>query len=74
MQRVLDEPGTADFCTIEPVTAAEAREYTGTEQVTREHVEAIHGLASQRWFGRCVILHTADGEPQEIYFWGFSGD
>lgn len=42
--------------------------------LTRDHVDAIDRLAERRWFGRCAILHDAQGQPAEIYFWGYSGD
>ncbi|WP_405095118.1 hypothetical protein [Micromonospora sp. NBC_01412] len=42
----------------------------GYEVLTREHVVAIGGLAEQRWFGRCAVLHDVTGRPDEIYFWG----
>lgn len=66
-----DEPG---YCTVQPVTPAEALRHTGTELLGREHLKAIEDLAEKRWFGRCAVLHKADGTPEEICFWGFSGD
>ncbi len=36
--------------------------------------ELMEPLAGQRWVGRCAVLHDAHGRPQEILFWGFSGD
>lgn len=72
--RVLDEGERPEFGTVEPVSAAEALHHAGTERLTREHLAAIEGLAEQRWFGRCAVLHDAEGRPEEIYFWGFSGD
>ncbi|CCH19304.1 hypothetical protein [Micromonospora lupini] len=72
--RVLDEGERPDFGTVQPVNAAEALRHAGTERLTREHVDAIEGLAERNWFGRCAVLHDAQGKPEEIYFWGFSGD
>ncbi|MEV4123286.1 hypothetical protein [Micromonospora sp. NPDC049645] len=63
-----------DYGTVEPVSAAEALRHAGTERLTREHLDAIEGLAARRWFGRCAVLHDGQGTPSEIYFWGFSGD
>ncbi|MBF9130173.1 hypothetical protein I0C86_14585 [Plantactinospora sp. S1510] len=74
MYRVLGDGEKPDHGTVEPVTKAEALQYTGTELPTREHVVAMGDLVRDRWFGRCVVLHDAAGQPQEIYFWGFSGD
>ncbi|MGC5290515.1 hypothetical protein [Micromonospora sp. DT231] len=56
------------------MSAAEALREAGTERLTREHLDAIRGLASQAWFGRCAVLHDERGKPEEIYFWGYSGD
>ncbi|MEU8288934.1 hypothetical protein AB0C01_31805 [Micromonospora sp. NPDC048905] len=72
--RVLAEREKPDFGTVEPVSAAEALREAGTERLTREHLDAIKGLASQAWFGRCAVLHDEQGKPEEIYFWGYSGD
>ncbi|WIM96975.1 hypothetical protein ACTOB_000457 [Actinoplanes oblitus] len=66
-----EKPG---FGTVEPVTEAEALATAGVAKLTRAHVAAIDDLASQRWFGRCAVLHDDAGSPSEIYFWGFSGD
>ncbi|MEU4777941.1 hypothetical protein [Micromonospora sp. NPDC023633] len=71
---VVSDGEEPDYGTVQPVTAAEALRCAGTEILTRAHVEAIDGLAERRAFGRCAILHDAAGRPEEIYFWGFSGD
>ncbi|MEV5383087.1 hypothetical protein [Streptomyces sp. NPDC052721] len=71
VQREGEEP---EVCAVQPVTAEEARRATGTERLTREHVPAIQELARERGYGRCAVLHDARGTPQEIYFWGWSGD
>jgi hypothetical protein len=74
MSHVLVGREKPDFGTVQPVTEAEAVERVGVAKLTRAHVGALKPLAEQRWFGRCAVLHDADGEPAEIYFWGFSGD
>jgi hypothetical protein len=74
MYRVVTDGGTPDFCSVQPVSAAEAVELTGTGTLTRDHITAIADLASRRWYGRCAVLHDPAGTPTEIYFWGFSGD
>lgn len=74
MGHVLAEGEKPDYCTVEPVTPAEALESAGTQILTREHVKAIDGLVKGRWFGRCAVLHDERGQPAEIYFWGYSGD
>jgi hypothetical protein len=74
MSRVVTDGEEPDFGTVQPVTEAEALDRVGVATLTREHVEALGPLAEQRWFGRCAVLHDAAGKPNEIYFWGFSGD
>ena len=71
---VVDDGEQPDFGTVEPVTEAEALDVIGVAKPTRAHVAALEKLADQRWFGRCAVLHDAAGEPEEIWFWGFSGD
>jgi hypothetical protein len=74
MSNVVTDNETPDYGTVQPVTEAEAIERLGVAKLTRAHVDALQSLATQRWFGRCAVLHDAAGEPNEIYFWGFSGD
>ncbi|MBB4960922.1 hypothetical protein [Micromonospora polyrhachis] len=74
MFHVVAEGEEPDYGTVQPVTAEEAQRCAGTEVLTREHVKAIDGLAERRWFGRCAVLHDITGQPEEIYFWGWSGD
>ncbi len=74
MWHVLAEDEEPDFGTVQPVSAAEALEYAGTARLTREHIDALDRIPLQRWFGRCAVLHDAQSQPSEIYFWGFSGD
>jgi hypothetical protein len=51
---VLADGEEPDFGTVQVVTGAEALRHAGTERLTRDHVRAIHDLASKRWFGRCA--------------------
>jgi hypothetical protein len=74
MYRVILPDETPDFGRVSPVTTEEAVRRTGTDRLTRAHVGALEELASQRWFGRCAVLRADNGEPEEIYFWGYSGD
>ncbi|MFI6289622.1 hypothetical protein ACIBCM_33640 [Streptomyces sp. NPDC051018] len=74
VHKVLRPGEDPDYGTVEPVQSAEAHRMVGTDRLTREHVQAIQPLASRSWFGRCAILHDANDHPEEIYFWGFSGD
>lgn len=71
MLRPGEEP---EHCTVELVTAEEARKMTGTDRPTREHLDALDDLVRGRWMGRCVVLHDAEGDPAELHFWGYSGD
>ncbi|MEU3184821.1 hypothetical protein ABZ707_11535 [Streptomyces sp. NPDC006923] len=63
------EPGT-----LKPVTADEAFRYLGTRALTRRHVPEFEVFPSERWQGRCAVLHDERGRPEEICFWGASGD
>jgi hypothetical protein len=54
----------------------------GTEKPTREDWENARGghlgwtideVVLERWTGRCVVLFK-DDEPDEVAFWGISGD
>ncbi|GID96593.1 hypothetical protein ACFQFC_18300 [Amorphoplanes digitatis] len=74
MQRVVTELKDADYGTVRTVGEAEALERLGVAKLTRAHVEALGPLAEERWFGRCAVLHSTAGIPEEIYFWGYSGD
>ncbi|MGC4772600.1 hypothetical protein ACLQ25_26965, partial [Micromonospora sp. DT44] len=74
MSRILADGEEPGYGTIRPVVEAGAFEYLGARKLTRSHVEALEPLADRSWFGRCAVLHDADGNPSEIYFWGSSGD
>lgn len=74
MWRIVRPGEDPDHGTVQPVQPAEAHRVAGTDRLTRAHVPDIEPLADRRWFGRCAVLHDAHGRPEEIYFWGFSGD
>lgn len=74
MDRMLRPGEEPDYGTVQPLQPAEAHRATGTDRLTRAHVRAIEPLADKRWFGRCAVLHDDRGRPEEVYFWGFSGD
>jgi hypothetical protein len=74
MTRVLADGEKPEPGTVEPVTEAEALDRVGAARLTRAHVEALQDLIKGRWYGRCAVLHDSDGNPTEIYFWGYSGD
>lgn len=71
---VLGPDDTPDYNTVEPVTGEEALELLGTEKLTRAHVPDFDVFPRSRWVGRCAVLHDDEGKPQEIRFWGHSGD
>ncbi|WP_369030142.1 hypothetical protein [Streptomyces adonidis] len=71
---VLGPDDTPDYNTVELVTAEEALELLGTEKLTRAHVPDFDVFPRSRWVGRCAVLHDNEGKPQEIRFWGHSGD
>ncbi|MFJ9055780.1 hypothetical protein [Streptomyces sp. NPDC102409] len=72
--QVLGPDDTPDCNTVEPVSAEEARELLGTDKLTRAHVKDFDVFPRSRWVGRCAVLHDEQGQPQEICFWGHSGD
>ncbi|MFF1845983.1 hypothetical protein ACFVW5_13850 [Streptomyces sp. NPDC058232] len=72
--QVLGPDDTPDYNAVEPVLAEEARELLGTDTLTRAHVKHFDVFPRSRWVGRCAVLHDEQGQPQEIYFWGHSGD
>lgn len=74
MERVTDPGEDAEPRTVEPVSTKDLEELTGRDLLTRADVHMIAGLADERWFGRCIVLHDEQGDPSEIYFWGWSGD
>jgi hypothetical protein len=74
ISRVLGPDDTPDYGTVKPVTAEEARELLGTDKLARSHVKDFDVFPRSRWIGRCAVLHDNQGKPQEIYFWGHSGD
>jgi hypothetical protein len=67
---------------IRPLTSAELDQVFGTQQPSAADFDRVHvngpsgplgDLAGQRWTGRCMVIYK-DGIPDEMYFWGFSGD
>lgn len=63
---------------IRPLTADQMQQWFGTDTPTRADYERasknIEFRADPpRWTGRCVVLYR-NGQPDEIAFWGSSGD
>ncbi len=73
---VADEPGTDNFGMATPLSTDELMEFFGTEQPTHEmiveHEDELMDFRS-RWEATYVIVYK-DGQPDEIFFTGFSGD
>lgn len=63
-----------EFGTVRLVSAAEAQQAFGVNKLTRAHLARLDAFDGERWMGRCAILHDGQGAPQEICFWGHSGD
>ena len=61
--------------TVIPLSDAELERAVGTTRPTAAHREPLEAQADRaRWTGRCTILYGADGQPENWYFWGHSGD
>ena len=67
---------------IRPLSPAELARVFGTEQpsaadfdrvVEPETSSVLDDLTGPRWTGRSLVIYR-DGTPDEVYFWGFSGD
>lgn len=72
--RIIGPGEEPDYSTMKQVTEEEALRVLGARKLTRAHVPRFEEFDHWRWYGRCAVLHDDRGEPQEIYFWGFSGD
>jgi hypothetical protein len=78
VDRVVDANDEDDFGTIRPLTHAERQRWFGTDTPSRADFDSLNDNIEfhadpPRWSGRCVVLHR-DGKPDEIAFWGSSGD
>jgi hypothetical protein len=67
---------------IFPLSAAELNQVFGTRQPSTADFDRgyqpgpggpLGRLCGERWTGRSIVIHE-DGNPTEVYFWGFSGD
>ncbi|CAG6393402.1 hypothetical protein NMG29_02310 [Streptomyces cocklensis] len=72
--RIIGQDEKPDHFTMKQVTEEEALRVLGIRKLTRAHVPRLEEFDHWRWYGRCAVLHDDQGEPQEIYFWGYSGD
>jgi len=62
------------------LTSAELEQVFGTQEPSAADFDRVNGqsgplgdLTDGRWTGRCVVIYR-EGIPDEISFWGFSGD
>lgn len=68
-----------EYCTIRPLTAEETAQLFGGPTPDRLDFDAVpattllDSVTGGRWTGRSVAL-WAGGKPDEIAFWGISGD
>lgn len=72
-----------EFGSIRALTARERHDLFGSEQPSAADLDRVHrrgdvdspleGVLGDRWTGRSVVLYR-DGVPDEVYFWGCSGD
>jgi hypothetical protein len=73
IDRISDKP---DFGTVVPLSESELIDMFGTSQPGHaaiiEHRDELMQLR-ERWVGSYLIVYK-DGQPDEIYFCGFSGD
>ncbi|GLF95789.1 hypothetical protein [Streptomyces yaizuensis] len=74
LHRIIGPDEEPDYHTLKQVTEDEALRVLGARKLTRAHVPQFDSFEHWRWYGRCAVLHDERGEPQEIYFWGYSGD
>jgi hypothetical protein len=70
--QIADEP---DFCTASPISAKTLKRLYGTAQPTRAMVEqnTDNFYEIERGHGVYIILYK-DGNPDEIFFAGYSFD
>lgn len=63
------------FGAVVPVTGAELVAAVGTDRPTAQQLEALEEqIACARWVGRCAALYSDSGSPEQLAFWGYSGD
>lgn len=63
------------FGAIVPVTRDELIAAVGTDRPLAQHLDALdEKVACARWVGRCTILYSSAGSPDQLAFWGYSGD
>jgi hypothetical protein len=77
--------GPADddgFGAISPLSATELDQVFGTRQPSAADFDRVYqpgpagplgDLMGERWSGRSMVIYQ-NGTPDEVYFWGYSGD
>jgi hypothetical protein len=66
---------TPDFCCAAPFSSGELKQFFGTEQPTRAEIKAADDYWEDmdRGQARYAVVYV-DGQPEEIYFAGYSFD
>jgi hypothetical protein len=73
---------TDEVGAIRPLSATELTRVFGTEQPSGADFDRVYqpgpagplgDLMGTRWSGRSMVIFR-DGTPDEVFFWGFSGD
>jgi hypothetical protein len=74
--------GSGQVGAIVPLSAAELTRVFSTQQPSAADFDRVYQpgpggplgeLCGERWTGRSMVIYK-DGAPEEVYFWGFSGD
>lgn len=78
VNRVIEAAAAPEIGAVVPVSAEAILAAYGTDRPTRDDLrDPAEGLPMMdelpRWTGACMVLY-ADGVPDEIAFWGVSGD
>jgi len=59
---------------VVPVTSAELVAAVGTDRPTAGHLDLLdEQIDCARWVGRCTVLYSESGAPDQLAFWGCSG-
>lgn len=76
----VDADADDPFATIRPLDAEELDELFGTRQPSAADFDRVYhdtslldDVLEERWTGRSVVIYR-DGRPDEVFFWGYSGD
>jgi hypothetical protein len=75
------EPDAEDPGDVRVVEGPEVLELFGTAKPSRDIVQQARERSSNLWFppyfrgsGCCTVVYDSDGRPDELCFWGITGD